>query len=176
MRKLGFFLTIFSLMITVGAGCSSSPSQTAMNTYQNKDNGFEIQYPKDWSVKEGVAGIIVGFLSPDSVGDTFTENIIVDVKPTTGDVGTYVESALKKAPQEYQDFKLIENKVTTLAGETAKMVTYTFTQGTNKIYTREVFAVKNGKIYDITFTTTQENPTHYWDVAQKMIESFRITQ
>jgi hypothetical protein len=147
-----------------------------MSTYENSANNFQMQYPENWEKKEGVYGTVVAFVSPRNVADDFGENITVTVKQTSATAEQYVDSAVKNAPKDYKDFKLVENKATTLSGEPARMITYTFTEGTAKIYTREIFAVKGGKVYDITFTNTQDKPNELWDVGQKMVESFKITK
>jgi hypothetical protein len=181
MRKLGTLLGIAALVMVLGAGCSAgtittTDSNNPLATYENKDNKFSIEYPKDWEKKEGVFGTVVAFVSPQKVNDEFPENLTVVVKPTEADVHDYVASAVNSAPKSYDNFALVEDKPTTLAGVDGEMITYTFTQDTLKLYTREIFGVKNGKLYDVTFTTSQAEPDANWDVGQKMIASFKVTE
>lgn len=176
-KKFSFLTSILILIFMVGAGCSDTSTQTAsMETYENKNEGFHIQHPKDWTKKEGAYGTTVAFVSPTNAADTFAENLTVTAKTTDASVEAYVDSAVKNAPKSYTDFKLLENQATTVSSEPAKMIVYTFTEGDYKVHIREYFTVKNGTLYDITFTSHQNNTAEHWDTAMKMIESFKITK
>jgi hypothetical protein len=183
MRKTGALVGIMALIIMLGAGCSGSvgtvaplDTQNSTATYSNIENKFQIDYPKDWDKKEGAYGTVVAFVSPQNVGDDFPENLTVVSKATEADVHDYVASAVNSAPKSYKDFKLLDDQQTTLAGEDGEMITYTFTEGELKVYTREVFTVKNGRLYDLTFTNSQADTMANWDMGQKMIASFKITE
>ncbi len=181
MRNIGAFLSTLALIVLMGASCSAgsmtaTDSKLPLATYENKQNYFQIEYPKDWEKQEGVYGTVAAFISPQSIDDEFPENVTIVVKATDATVTDFVASAVNNAPQSYKDFTLIDDKPTTLDGAEAEMITYTFTQDELKIYTREVFAVKNGRLYDITFTASQSEPEANWDIAQKMIASFKIIE
>ncbi len=181
MRKTGALLGTLALILMMGAGCSAgsvttTDSNTTLAHYENKTNKFELDYPKDWEKKEDVPDTVAAFVSPQKVQDDFAENITVTIKKTDADVHDYVASAVRNAPKSYDDFVLIDDKPTTLGGAEAEMITYTFTYNSIKPYTREVFAVKNGTLYDVTFTASQDSPEDNWDVAQKILASFKITE
>jgi hypothetical protein len=159
MKKIITLASALAAFVVLGAGCSGSVG-TVKNTsntkiYNNTENSFSVTYPDSWTLKEGVAGTVAAFVSPQRVDDDFADNITVVVKPTTATVNDYVASAINSAPKSYDEFKLIKDEPATLGGEEAEMVTYTFTEGDLKPYTREIFAVKNGTLYDITFTAFQ---------------------
>lgn len=176
MRKFLSIASFLSLLLLIGGGCDTSTSNIAMQTYENKDKGFSIQYPENWSKQEGAYGTTAAFLSSKPVGDNFAENITITAKSVNATLEAYVQSAINNAPKAYTDFKLLENTATKLGGESAKMLIYTFTESGYKLHTREFFVIKKGMLYDITFTSTQDNPSEQWEIAKKAIDSLKITQ
>jgi serine/threonine-protein kinase len=225
-RLVALYGSIAACICTTGLGCSSILPSSTTNTpanqndsvgmptpevvtikplpgfkvYQNKTEGFAIQYPESWTVREKNFNTIVSFLSPltnnGKFVDKFAENVnivsqkIDDKNITLDQYYKYSEDNLKLF---FKDFKLIKNEATTLSGVPARMVIYNATQelstpagstGATKpdtgtgakisLRTTQIFTLKNNKAYIITLTNTQNDPNQYMSEMLKISQSFQF--
>jgi hypothetical protein len=182
----------------IGAGCQQASDtkndsrfdkadvapMAGYNNYQNDTYKFRIQYPEKWTKEEGAFSTIVSFKSPEDAGDTFVENVNIvteDVSQVTDITPEKYEKAavdlIKQSPQ-LKDFKQIESKSMTLAGQPGRALVYTAKYAVNNsgLYTRQYLTIKNKTVYIVTYTTSQEKPNAFMDEVQKMVNSFEIAK
>jgi hypothetical protein len=162
--------------------------------YENPTIGVKMEYPIDWVKIEEEATqynylgsnnsqypIVVGFLPPlQNNSDRFTENLTISVESvtqnTTLDVYTDVTVKLYNAT----NFDLVESDTTTtLAGSPAhKVIFESRTKGEENeanYKLLQIWTVKGGKAYRITFQADPERYSEILPIAQKMIDSFQIS-
>ncbi len=199
-----FFTLSLSLVLLLGlagAGCNSSQPNSkpiaqrdvvaikGFALYDNNAEGFRIQYPQNWTMEEGASGTLVAFKSPQDTGDTFLENVnivIEDIsqagKVTLKDYEDAALALLKEASSKpdanLADIKKVDGKEITIDNTPARYIAYTstFKPNSSKLYSRQYFTIKNGKVYIITYTASQQKPDTFMDLVKSMVDSFQITK
>jgi hypothetical protein len=157
--------------------------------YESPQHGFSIQYPSDWQVRGGAAGIIVAFTSPlESNFDPFTANFVVGVENlTTGtSLDAYVQSVVEllQSQPPGQDFEITENPVpTTLAGLPAQRIGFTVTAPSERSLDSEstlegvqVWTIEGNSGYVLSFASEQDKFSGYMPVVEHIIDSFLISR
>jgi hypothetical protein len=170
--------------VRTGSNDSVTQTMTGFSVYENSSYGFKMQYPKDWTKEEGSNNTIVTFKSPQGKNDKFIENVNLvneDVSQVPGiSLDAYEQAAVKiiKESSELKDFKQVESKSMTLSGLPGKSVAYTSLYAPNglKLYTRQYFTIKDKMVYIITYTASQDDPSAFMDVVQKMVGSFQLSK
>ncbi len=82
---------------------------------------------------------------------------------------------LALANQTLPDFKLIESNSTTLAGNPAHRIVYSLQSLSTVFQSMNIWTVKGGKEYMISYSQPEDEYPIYLPVVQQMIESFKIT-
>jgi hypothetical protein len=159
-------------MTTAGRSHGQANNTDSLLTYQNFKAGIKIKYPSDWQVRED-PNLVAIFTSANA-----TLNIGVEDLPTkTISLNRYTYAALSKL-RSVQDFNMTESEDTTLAGFPAHKIIYTtMFQGSAGIYplkTMQVWTVKDGKAYIVTFGTLLDQFSESLADAQTMLNSFEI--
>lgn len=156
---------------------NTSPQQTQQNTpatsqpeskpktYQNEKNGFSLEYPESWSLKENpAAGYVTGFFSPqESNSDNYKENLLVKIidistqpKITLQELADLWENQTKKA--EGTNFTVTDRTSSTLGGENAKDIVYIGKVDKIDLKGMVRITLKNGKAY--IFQYNAEKPSY----------------
>lgn len=168
--------------LTNGTGATGSniKAMPGFKVYENSKEGFAMQYPETWSVRENSFNTIVSFLSPlENKDDKFSENVNI-VSEAIGDKSVTLDQYYKVSEENlkkfFSDFKLIKNEATTLSGSPARMVIYTASQNQLKLRTTQTFTIKDGKAYIVTLTNTQNDPNQYMSDMLKISQSFQFTR
>ena len=192
---IGSFAILACAMLLGGAGCGPRPTTTTpppnrttptsknpvmpgFKLFESMDEGFTIQYPETWSVREKEKSTIVSFISPlQDKKDAFAENINVVSEILGGnslsleEYYKYSEANLRKF---FADFKLLKNESTVISGLPGRIVVYTTNQNQLKLRTTQIFTIKNGKAYIITITNSQADPNQHFEDMMKIAQSFRF--
>lgn len=157
---------------TTGALIDSTTitTQTAVaerQTYENKTDGFSLQFPGTRTFQEKAYGSSVMFFTPLISGDTIKENVGIMKKPldkdyTLDDYYTLTKPELVKL---IPNFTEISNETIQVNGLDAKKLIYTWTQWDAKLQWEQIYLIKNQAAYIITYTATA---TTFKDFSQKI--------
>jgi len=161
----------------LAAGCifnagNPTPSASPTNTLSSA-KGFTIKYPSDWTKSEPKSGVIaVLFKMPTNNG---TENLNVQVwNRSASDTLSSLTPGILSAVQDFPDFAQIDAGNVTLAGNPAYKIVYTANNNGDYQKVTEIWTVKDGKEYLITYKAAPSNYDAYSNTAQQMIDSFQI--
>jgi len=178
MTKKTVILLICAVLLAsaLTAGCTfnagnTTPSASPTNTYESA-KGFTIKYPSGWSkdVKQsGVLDVVFGVPTNNS-----TENLNVQVGNASGETLSSLTARVTSELQNGSDFKQIEAGNTTLAGNPAYKIVFTVTVDGNHLKATQIWTVKDGKEYIITYMAAPNNYDTYASTAQQVIDSFQI--
>lgn len=161
------------------AGQSNS---TKFLTYESPIFGIKILYPTNWDKQENASSSstnstlndIVTFSPPlknssDIIGKLAVKvDDISDIKPTT--LAIYADAIVSDLKQ---DFRVTESNAT-LAGNPAYKVVYSGLEESVDLQAMLVMALKEDKVYIISYTAEPEKYSYYLPTVQKMIDSFEI--
>jgi hypothetical protein len=142
-------------------------------SYSNPNLGFSLEYPSEWEKEESLT-----FVSPQGgIGNRTPEviSITTEVLPTSDfSLDSYTEAALGQV-ESFQDFRLLNSSSTTLAGLPAHMIVYSFTdESQTPLENLQVWTIKDGMAYIITYGGTPEEFDSSLPVFQSVMDSFRI--
>jgi hypothetical protein len=154
-------------------------------TYKNSMYGFEIQYPSNWekidfgqAIEEDDRHIVVTFLSPpEDALDIFREYLVIQVGKLmfNRSLEQYVDTQINSLRDSLSDFGIVESNATTVAGNRAHTIVYTFKVGEDEYKMTEFWTIKGDKIYYLKYSTESEKSDNHGSTIRKMIDSFRIT-
>jgi len=125
-------------------------------------------------------GTVVLFGSPlESQTDDFSENLNVIVAPLPeGYESITLDELYDIEAVNLQtlltDHKLISSEKTTIGGNPAYKVISTYKQGRYNLKAQQIFILKNGKEYALTYAGTLEGYPRFLNTAEEMINSFEI--
>jgi hypothetical protein len=152
--------------------------------YENPTIGIKMEYPANWvKIEEEqqafqYPNVVVFRPSQQNNSDMFIENLTISVESiaqnTTLDEYTDVTVNLYSAT----NFDLVESDTTTtLAGNPAHKAIFEYrTKGEgNESKLLQIWTVKGSKAYRITFQADPERYSEILPIAQKMIDSFKIS-
>ncbi|HLD06207.1 MAG TPA: PsbP-related protein [Candidatus Nanoarchaeia archaeon] len=151
---------------------ADAPSKNLL-TYAHP--AYSIQYPTDWIKTEDEGEII--FLSPlESSSDTFQEKLGIGPLPGNPNslAGAFKEYVilLKKIP----GITFVESSNTALAGNPAYKIIFTGKlDGVHNLKVLQVWTVKAGKYYAITYTAEIDRYADYFAAIQTMMDSLRFS-
>lgn len=154
-------------------------------TYENDRDGFNLDYPSDWTPVEAEPGdeptFAVGFVSPrQGADDQFAESLAIHIETVPEDttLQEYTEIGNQTIRTIFSDAEItMSTDDITLSGEPAHIVTYSATldDGTSGQIT-QVWTVTGGKAYVLTYRAESDEYQTFTEVVDRMIGSFQITQ
>lgn len=161
-----------------GQSIPSQPSSTT-KTYENQTYGMKLEYPDGWSMKENPAsGIIVAFRSPkENSSDKFVDNVNVsnaDISSKPNMTLMQLTDSWLKQTESAPSFKLQDRKSTTLAGEAAEQIVYTFTSNGMDLKGMVVITMKNKMAYIITYTAEKTSYDKFENAANTIVSSLQV--
>lgn len=144
-------------------------------TYQNKPNGFSLQFPGDRTFQENVYGAAVVFSSPITETDKIKENVSVVKKPLTKeytleDYYTLLKEELVKQP----DYMEIENSTIKVNNLDAKKMIFKSSSNNTKLEFEQIVLIKNKAVYILTYTATEATFKEYAQKIDEMIATLEI--
>ncbi len=178
--------TAFVFLIMSGCGKNGMVANTSkaldpdFSRYEDKVNGYQIDFPKDWEEKEGSSGTNVIALSPlQNDQDMFRENVNVTIRDLSGDGS---ETSLKAtAEAAIEDIRTILKNVQV---ETSRAETINGMNGWTLVYTgskddfngkfKQFVIFQGGHAYAITYSAAATDYTTFESDAQKSFNSFTI--
>ena len=154
-------------------------------TYENSMYGFGIQYPSNWekidfgqAIEEDDRHVVVTFLSPpEGTLDVFREYLVIQVGNLmfNRSLEQYVDTQINSLRDSLPDFGIVESNATTVAGNRAHTIVYTFKVGEDEYKVTEFWIIKADKLYYLKYSTESEKSDNHGSTIRKMIESFKIT-
>jgi hypothetical protein len=157
----------------------------AQNDWQTleKDN-FAISYPKDWvsSDQKPQPTIAILLLSDEESQktDQFRENInlnLEDLKGQTLSLDEYAKISIDQIKNQIPNAEILSNGTTKINGWEAKSVVWHADFGNNMtLKFKQVFLLNNGIAYVLTYSSTKTEYDDYFEVADKIINSFNFAK
>jgi hypothetical protein len=142
--------------------------------YSNPNLGFSLGYPSDWQKEESLT-----FISPTGgIGNRGPEviSITTELLPTSDySLEKYTQASLDQV-ESFQDFQLLNSTSTILAGLPAHLIIYSFTDDEDQtpLQNLQVWTVKDGMAYVITYGGTPEEFDSSLPVLQNVMGSFEL--
>lgn len=143
-------------------------------TYENKQYPLKLDFPWSRTFKENVYGATVMFFVPKQ-GET-TENLAITIKliNSWSNLETLYQEN-KTMLQEITENLVIENeKEIKVDYYPAKQIVYTFSQEDYKIKQEQILVIKGETLYMINYTATQDTFDEYKKDVDKIIKSISI--
>jgi hypothetical protein len=187
------------------SGQAASNETVGWQTYQDDQYGFKIQYPTEWGVVEPTSPFALNpniqaappaqtgvTISPnDEPSDTIAKTrVSVDVQNTSRTLDPDTLEVTSLPPEHYaQSFiqgmtgliegstlDTLKNEATTVSGQPAWQVEYiSGYQGMQTIYGKVFYVVKDGKLFEIAFSTGPLKVPETRPIGEIIIESFQLT-
>ena len=161
--KKGIYIAILSVVLLV-VGCQQGTTQIENKAYTNTEYGFQLNYPSDWRVGESDDGkaYIVSF-EKESEGVVqvwvFYSSLYWPLYSTGLD--TFYEESVNAYKDVREEFRILEERDTTIGGLPAKEITFAFTyQGYPRKQTSIVFLGAVPVPYEIVYTPVASNDKH----------------
>lgn len=160
---------------------AASPAEEPKpKSYQNEANGISLEYPATWSLKENPkTGYIAGFFSPkEGSNDSYIESLGLKVVATSSQPNVTLqeladawENQTKKAEST---FVVSERKSSTVAGEDAKDITYTFKEKTDSGKGMIRITLKNKKAYVFQYNAAEKDYDKYLPDIETILASVKF--
>lgn len=149
-------------------------------TYQNEEKGISLEYPANWSLKENpTEGYIAALFSPkESSSDNYIESLGIKAIDTTSQPNITLQEladAWENQTKEAEStFVVLDRKSSTVSGEDAKEIIYTFKdQGENgKGMTRII--LKNKKAYIFQYNGLENTYDKYLPDIETILSSVKF--
>jgi len=144
-------------------------------TYENKTDGFSLQFPSTWTFQEQAYGASVVFSSPTSETDKIKENVAITRTPLNKTYTVEEYYIINKERLATQNgYNEIENSIIKINNLDAKKIIFTSTFEDKKLQFEEIFIIDNNFLYTITYTATQDTFDKYIKKVDKMVASIKI--
>jgi serine/threonine-protein kinase len=170
-------ILMFSIFITPITKFISSKTETFLN-YENSTEKLKIRYPQSWNrqdINNRITGELVTFISPKQNDvDNFQEKLTITVEDFSGTLQEFTQTSVKDINNNLVDAKIINTSEQIVANKQGEALEYVGKDGNNNLKSLQVFTLKNGKAYVITYTAKVDNYNDFLDVAETMIKSLEI--
>lgn len=124
-----------------------------------KNSELSIDYPADWKIDDSGKSKTTFIVFPDrnSGEGGFTDNInLVIQKATAGLTLDKVSEMITKGNEKREGYKLLKSSKKKLKGSEILNLEYTGTRQDYDLKYKQHFIIKNGKVYNLTFTAKQK--------------------
>ncbi len=154
-----------------GTWATSSIDQTTIKwqNYDNKQDGFSIQFPGNRTFQENVYGSSIIFFTPVLTWDNLKENVGIIKKTLDKDysLDEYYSITKSELIKLIPWFTEISNESLKINDIDAKKLIYTGTQSNSILKWEQIYLIKNKAVYIITYTATDAT---FDDFATKVDE------
>jgi hypothetical protein len=145
-------------------------------TYENPIYQIKIQYPADWEKKDqGLGGDnVVKFVLPQQR----FPSLFVQIEDLDSSklLQEYTYDKINHLRQLFHDFNIIEQNLTSLAGNNAYKIVYTFTLEQINYKRMDIWTIKDDRVYIINYLVETGEYSKYLPTIQKMVDSFEIVK
>jgi hypothetical protein len=134
--------------------------RVSLATYHNEKDGFELSYPKTWTVKERpMKDVVVAFISPkENALDTFWENVNLstyDMSKLPHSVDDYARIMIEQLVMIFSDVQLVEKTLFPVAGQKGYRMVLNITGADPKVIVVYAFTI-NTMGYNLLYVGTPE--------------------
>ena len=150
-------------------------------TYENPTHGIRIKYPADWKkVEEGLpSSMVVAFVLPrESDSDKYLQRLVIAINKlrVNMSVDEYSEAYINESGELYTDFKILESSASTLAGNPAHKIVFTWKEQDSDVVKKymRLLSIKDKKAYIVAFDAEAGKYSDYLPTVEGMIDSFEI--
>ena len=160
-------------------GLGSSPKDNNnFLTYQDSALGIKIDYPAGWAQELHVGGLVTFLTMLESDTNTYPAGLGVKVQNLASkntSLNEITKMQIKNLTQNHPDFKLIESTKSMLAGIVAHKIVFIATDNSgHERKAMQIWTLKDGRAYLLTYKAQPEEFSHYLPLVQKMIDSFQF--
>lgn len=147
-------------------------SEESSETYKNPTFGISLQYPSDWGRLD------LSFLENDSADIDFypledvSQAIAIKIQVKNLPSQNVTLDDYTNTQINYTEEQLLESNTTTLAGLPAHEIIFT----NLGLQTMQIWTIKDNKVYTISYVAEEEDFQNDLQIAERMIESFKITE
>lgn len=159
---------------------STAKTESKPKTYQNEENGFSLEYPSEWSLKENPAsGYIAGILSPkQSDSDTYQESLLIKAISTTPQPNITLQEVAdsweNQTTKAEGSVAVSDRKDTNLGGQKARSIIYTFTSEGGSGKGMATITLKNNKAYIFQYNATEKDFNEFLPVVETIQASVKF--
>lgn len=169
-------LIVSGLMFTIGS--KTDPYQN-FTEYRNEDYNITLKYPQAWTVREledPITGGIAVFTSPlKNELDTFQEQIYISIDNVSTTPEEYGEAIINKVYNNSNITDIAYTKETVeLANQSAQSITYQRSKDNVSLKQKEIFIIKNNRVYLITCVAEKKNYQEFIDTVNQIVKTFTI--
>jgi hypothetical protein len=149
--------------------------------YESPDYGITTQYPEGWEIliqRTSNSSISLRFDSPpENDTDIFRENVlfVIDTISNNTALSNFTSAALGSYLESYPDLELIELTSTNLANNTIPAYKLVGSRTQEGLDFMQIVAMKEDKVYVITYSSEKTKYYTYLPIIEKMIDSFEVT-
>ncbi len=153
------------------------------NLYTNKELGFSLEYPKNYTLtKKNRFGIFIEIYpnekNPDGV---FQENLFLITNDVADhknkiDLDQYVDLNIKKIKKVSKKINIISSEETTLNGYPAQKIVLTGTGENGDLKWMQKYTIINNRGYIFTYDARPDKYDNYLEEFEKIIDSFNISK
>ena len=149
--------------------------------YESPDYGITTQYPDGWEIliqRTSNSSISLRFDSPpENDTDIFRENVlfVIDTISNNTALSNFTSAALGSYLESYPDLELIELTSTNLANNTIPAYKLVGSRTQEGLDFMQIVAMKEDKVYVITYSSEKTKYSTYLPIIEKMIDSFEVT-
>lgn len=144
-------------------------------SYENKLDGFSLQFPGDWTFQEKVYGASVVFSSPVTETDKIKENVMIVKKPLENEATLEEYYLMLKAEAAKQpNYAEIESSTIKVNDLDAKKIIYKSSSNSTKLQFEQILLIKNKSTYTFTYTATEATFAEYIQKVNEMIATLEI--
>ena len=144
-------------------------------SYENSNYGIKLEHPKKWSIQEKVDSLHpeVNFISPQETdADNFQEKVTVAIENLSQPLSIKEYAAKATAQIELANTIIESAEKINFANKEGREIIYQEKDGNKK--RREVWMIKNQKVYIATYTAEEEKFDKFAKQADKIIKSVNI--
>ncbi len=177
MKKIVLIVVVVFASAMVACKGGEKNKNTDWETLEQ--SGCTIQYPDSLEVNTtGVIGAsFILFFNQTSPEDAFRENINLMIQDLSGyDISfdDYVGISESQVATMITDSNLIESSRLEKDGAEYHKMVYTGKQGVFDLKFEQYFTIRNKKVYVLTFTAETDQFDSYKNVAEKILDSFKL--
>lgn len=144
-------------------------------SYENKIDGFSLQFPGDWIFQEKVYGASVVFSSPITETDKIKENVMIVKSPLDKPYTLEEYYLILKATSATQpNYVEIESSTIKVNDLDAKKIIYKSSSNTTKLQFEQILLIKDKSVYTFTYTATEATFAEYAQKINEMIATLEI--
>jgi hypothetical protein len=158
-----------------------SLSEGSLLIYESPVSGIRTQYPDGWEIliqRTSNSSISLRFDSPpENDTDTFRENVlfVIDTISNNTALSNFTSAAVTSYLERYPDLKFTEVSSTNLTNGTIPAYKLVASRTQEGLDFMQIFAVKDDKVYTITYSSPTTRYYTYLPIIERVIDSFEVT-